>query len=80
MLANCLTGYNCEGAGLNVTTLSLLSVGQCDVENIEPDEADVYVQLLQVSDYAKTRAVQCRVEIDRTIYYCGMHSDRKSVV
>lgn len=74
VLANCLTGYNCGGDGLNVTTLSLLSVGQCDVENIEPDEAGVYVQLLQVSDYAKTRAVQCRVEIDRTIYYCGMHS------
>lgn len=69
-----LTGYDCKGEGLNITTLSLLDVGYCDLENIEPNKADVYVQLLQLSDFGKTQVTQCRVEVDRTIYYCGMHS------
>jgi len=33
----------------------------------------VYVQLLQLSNF-KAQAIQCKVEIDRTIYYCGLHS------
>lgn len=69
-----LTGYNCKGEGLNITTLSLLDVGHCDLEDIEPNKTDVYVQLIQLSDFGKTRVTQCRVEVDRTIYYCGMHS------
>lgn len=69
-----LIGYNCEGKGLNVTTLSLLDIGLCDLDNIEPERTDVYVQLLQISDFQKLRVTQCHVEVDRTIYHCGMHS------
>lgn len=69
-----LTGYDCRGEGLNITTLSLLDVGQCEFDEIEPEKSEVYVQLIQSSDYSRTRVTQCRVEIDRTIYYCGMHS------
>lgn len=69
-----LTGYDCEGEGLNITTLSLLDVGQCEFDEVEPDRSEVYVQLIQVSDFSRTRVTQCRIEIDRTIYYCGMHS------
>lgn len=69
-----LTGYDCEGEGLNITTLSLLDVGQCEFDEAEPDKSEVYVQLIQISDYSRTRVTQCRIEIDRTIYYCGMHS------
>lgn len=29
---------------------------------------------MQLSDCDRTRAIQCKVEIDKTIYYCGMHS------
>lgn len=74
VLINGLTGYDCESAGLNITTLSLLDIELCNVENIEPEQTNVYVQLMQVSDYGKTRAIQCRIEVDRAIYYCGMHS------
>lgn len=73
-IAHGLTGFDCAGEGLNVTTLSLLDIEQCDFDNIEPSRTDTYVQLIQVSDFAKTRVVQCRVEVDRIIYYCGMHS------
>lgn len=72
--AHGLTGYNCGGEGLNITTLSLLDIGTCNLDDIEPSNTEVYIQLMQLSDYDRTAALQCRVEIDRTIYYCGMHS------
>lgn len=69
-----LTGYDCGGTGLNITTLSLLDVGECDIADIEPIKTSVHIQLLQTAEYETIAAYQCKVEIDRTIYYCGMHS------
>jgi len=69
-----LIGYDCTGRGLNITTLSLLNIGECNVEDIKPIREEAYIQLLQLSDFDKTQVKQCKVEIDRTIYYCGMHS------
>lgn len=40
-----LTGYDCGGNGLNITSLSLLDIGRCEVDNIEPNKEYVYVQL-----------------------------------
>jgi len=71
--AHSLVGYDCGGQGLNITSLSLLDIGNCELEDIEPNNQQVYVQLLQLSDFDKTQAIQYKVEIDRTIY-CGMRS------
>lgn len=73
-LAAGLIGYDCGGEGLNITTLSLLDIGTCSVEDIEPLKEEVYIQLMQLSEYDKTSVTQCRIEVDRTIYYCGMSS------
>ena len=67
-------GYDCGGHGLNITSLSLLDIGDCNLEDIEPITENTHVQLLQLSDFDKTRVIQCKIEIDRIIYYCGMHS------
>lgn len=72
--ANSLIGYDCAGEGLNITTLSLIDVGTCNIDEIEPVQEDVFVQLMQTSDYDSITVTQCKVEVDRTIYYCGMHS------
>ncbi|KYM93388.1 hypothetical protein ALC62_12483 [Cyphomyrmex costatus] len=74
VLVSGFTGYDCGTKGLNITTLSLLDIGDCDIDNIEPNQEEIYLQLLQTSDYDKTRALQCKLEIDRIIYHCGMHS------
>ncbi|XP_039315420.1 uncharacterized protein LOC120359986 [Solenopsis invicta] len=71
---SCLIGYDCGGEGFNVTTISLLDVGECDTNDIEPEQEETYIQLMQLSDFDRTPAIQCRVEVDRTITYCGMHS------
>jgi len=39
----------------------------------------VYVQLLQLASYAHAEVMQCKVEIMRTIYHCGMHSHTSAV-
>lgn len=77
--AAALVGYDCGSEGLNITTLSLLDIGNCNVEDIEPRKEDVYIQLMQLSEYDKTIVTQCKVEVDRTIYYCGMHSHISAV-
>lgn len=74
-----LIGYDCAGHALNITSLSLVDIGDCDVANAEPDSEETDLQLLQLSDYDETRVTQCRLEIDRTIYYCGMHSHISAV-
>lgn len=69
-----LVGYDCGGEGLNITTLSLLEIGTCEMNNVEPDKTEIYIQLMQLSDYDKTATIQCKIEVDRTVYHCGMHS------
>lgn len=59
-----LIGYDCTGKGLNITTLSLIDVGECNVDLIEPIEEETYIQLMQVSDYDHTQVTQCKVEVD----------------
>lgn len=69
-----MIGYNCGSGELNVTTISLLEVGQCDVPNINLNITYPYIQLLQISEYSEVMVRQCKVEVRRTIYRCGMFS------
>jgi len=69
-----LTGYNYEGEGLNITTLSLLDIGECVIDNIEPIKTEVYVQLMQIFDYDTATVFKCQLQINRQIFYCDMHS------
>lgn len=69
-----LVGYDCGGQSLNVTTLSLCDVGKCEIPDLEPTKDERPIRLLQLADFESTDILQCKVEIDRTIYYCGMHS------
>lgn len=69
-----LIGFDCGGRHLNITAVSLLGVKECNLEYKTPNSTRVPVQLLQLSDYGSTEVIQCKVEISRTIYHCGMHS------
>jgi len=69
-----LLGYDCRGNGLNIAMMSLLDIGDCNVENIELNRVETYIQLMQLSDFDKTAVIQCYIEVDRTIFYCRMHS------
>jgi len=68
-----LLGYDCGGDGLNITAISL-DIGDCSMQDIEPDKEEIYIQLMQLADYDRTTVTQCKIEVDRTINYCGIHS------
>lgn len=60
---------------LNITSLSLTDItGDCQLEEVRPKTEEIYLQLLQLSEFDHTQGFQCKIEVDRTIYYCGMHS------
>ncbi|XP_015596322.1 uncharacterized protein LOC107268247 [Cephus cinctus] len=69
-----IIGYDCKVNNLNITTVSLLQVGTCDLPINKPIVENVEIQLLQLTDFMSTEVLQCKIEIDRTIYYCGMYS------
>ena len=67
-------GYDCGSRHLNITTLSLLEVGSCNLHEYKINITRRYEQLLQINQYTETRIIHCKMEIHRTIYYCGMDS------
>lgn len=69
-----LLGYDCGGTSLNITTISLNEVGSCKPPEVEVERTDVKLWLLQYSDYSEIEVTTCRIEIDRTLFHCGMHS------
>lgn len=75
-----MIAYDCGSSNLNVTTLSLLDIGKCDIQETTPNISDKYIQLLQLSHYTNTKIIQCKIEIDRIIHHCGMHSHISDVL
>jgi hypothetical protein len=74
-----LIGYDCNGNHLNVTTISLNSIGDCNIKPVQTESQETYIQLLQLSEFEFARVRQCKVQITRMIYYCGMHSHTSAV-
>lgn len=73
-LTHGLIAYDCGSPNMNITTMSLLSIGECKIPTSQPTVTPTQIQLLQLSEYSNAHVRQCRIEIDRSIFYCGMHS------
>ncbi|KOC70172.1 hypothetical protein WH47_08649 [Habropoda laboriosa] len=69
-----LIGHDCSGPTLNTTTFSIIDPIPCNSEDSSMSYKPTDIQLLQLADFDNIPVIQCRIEIDRTIYYCGMHS------
>jgi len=67
--ANKLMGYDYGDYGFNITSLSLLDIGNCDLEEIEGCLRPTTTTLRLRQD-----TVQDGNLVDRTIHYCGMDS------
>ncbi|KOC58667.1 hypothetical protein WH47_07475 [Habropoda laboriosa] len=74
LTSEALVAYDCAGRSLNITTLSLTGIGECEVPRSDLKSENQFIQLLQLTEYKNTRVIQCKVKVDRTIYYCGMYS------
>lgn len=75
-----LAGYDCGDQLTNLTTISLLDVGECDVQRPELNITQQYIQLLQANEFTKTQVIQCSIKITRHITHCGMHSHASRVL
>ncbi|KAM0728880.1 hypothetical protein ACS0PU_004234 [Formica fusca] len=74
-----IIGYDCGSPSANLTTLSLLTIEECDIppQNVKREQA--YIQLLQINEFESVKVIQCKVEIDRLIKKCGMFSHTMDV-
>ena len=75
-----MIGYDSRTIHLNITTLSLLEVGECDIPEPQIQVKKIYVQLLQLSDFILTKIIQCKLEVNRKIEYFGMHLNTSAVI
>ncbi|XP_076384553.1 uncharacterized protein LOC143263569 [Megalopta genalis] len=73
-VASAIIGYDCGGSSANVTTFSTVDPPTCAMESVNPSNEEAHIQLLQLADFDAAPVVQCRIEIDRTVFYCGMSS------
>lgn len=69
-----MIGYDCGTKTLNMTTISLLDIDDCDIETSQVEILNTNVFLLQANEYDHVNVLQCKIEISRTVHYCGMHS------
>ena len=51
-------GYDCGSRYVNITTLSLLEVGKCEIPEPNINVTRNYVQLLQIIEYSETKLIQ----------------------
>lgn len=67
-------GYDCGAKSLNITTVSLLDVENCDIPQPTVNSTRKYINLIQLNHFMDTKVIQCKVQISRTVYRCGMWS------
>ena len=74
-----IIGYDCGSSRLNITTISLVDVDECEASGTTQNITKVHLHLLQLNEFTKTQVKQCKIVIQRTISYCGMHSHASAV-
>ncbi|KAL7299236.1 hypothetical protein TKK_0007830 [Trichogramma kaykai] len=77
---NCIFGYDCGTKLTNLTTVSLIDIGECEPKKEETKSINIEAQLLQINDYNIIHARECRIKIKRTVHHCGMHSHTSAVL
>lgn len=69
-----MVAYDCAAQSANITTISLLNIKPCNIENRKPIITDTNIRLLQLSRFSKIHVKFCQVKLERTIKYCGRWS------
>ncbi|CAD6217887.1 GSCOCG00012903001-RA-CDS, partial [Cotesia congregata] len=74
-----LLGYDCGAPSLNITTLSLLDVEDCHIAEPVLNTTELKIQLIQTKEFVYTQVIQCKVNVKRTVTYCGAYSHNSVV-
>lgn len=73
-LTSGLVGFDCGNHIANITTISLLDVGECDIKEAPINVSSINGQLLQINDFDITYTYKCSIKITRVVTYCGAYS------
>jgi hypothetical protein len=73
-IAQGFIGYDCGNGNGYMATYSLLNVGECNIPFPVINVTKEDIQLLQMKEFTTVRIIQCKVEVNRIVYHCGMHS------
>ena len=57
-----------------MSTYSLVDTGKFDFHQEDLQISNATIELLQLAELKASRVTQCKIEISRTIYNCGMFS------
>lgn len=74
-----LIGYDCATPNTNITTISLNSIGGCDIPEPKTRNTTLNIQLLQILDMGSISVKSCKIEVLRQVLYCGMNSHSSAV-
>ena len=74
-----IIGFDCGSNQSNITTLSLLEVGECDLPRSQVHVERTHIQLLQLTAFLITKVIQCKVAIRCAISHCSMLSHSSTV-
>ena len=69
-----LIGFDCGSSDSIINTYSLIDSGECDFEQENIKIEDATVELLELSEFKSIRVRQCKIEIKRIMFNCGMFS------
>ncbi|CAG5100614.1 Protein of unknown function [Cotesia congregata] len=72
--------FDCSTPFLNITTLSLLDVKDCNIPPPKPVITHSNVQLLQTFDFSMIKIIQCKLKVRHIIRYCGEFSHLFGVI
>nr|APG79112.1 hypothetical protein 4 [Hubei lepidoptera virus 4] len=72
-------GYDCASDQSNYTTISLVDVAECTFDETDFNEVNTTIQLLQYKESAYIPTISCLINLQYSIYYCGMHSHNSLV-
>ncbi|CAG5084904.1 Protein of unknown function [Cotesia congregata] len=72
--AYAIIGYDCRSKILNMTTISLVDIDDCELGEEKAEMFLPEIALLQLNEYEHTKIIQCKVEVNRVIQHCGWQS------
>lgn len=72
--------YDCTQSSINYTTIDLTHVDKCKEPDTASKRSTSQIQLVQLTSTIPVFVQQCKVEIQRHVAHCGMHSHSSEVL
>lgn len=75
MEIHCLVAYDCQLGHVNMTTVSLVELPECDIVNRNITTDEVSIAVTQVTQFSEVRFIRCHIEEFHHVWRCGKSID-----